>query len=162
MYDYCPVIWDVVVVKRPLWMILWYKLSKWGRKTHSGWVLVATAGLAGNQMDKVTIFHFRFSTWNGKLDNEGGWIGDIENATAVTQSFISKTFIHLLTVGSLRSFFLFNLIELHHKALRHTQWDKSNTIGALKQGERVNVKIDPMNIFLQPDGIYAHPLSIFN
>lgn len=44
-------------------------------------------------------------------------------------------------------------------AVRRAHWDESRVTSTLKQGERVNVKISPMHIFLTRDGtvISVHP-----
>jgi len=66
----------------------------------------------------------------------------VENAASAAQTFLSKRFHRRSTAPP-----------------RRAHWDEGKAIGALKEGDRVNVKIAPMHIFLRRDGtvITVHP-----
>lgn len=84
----------------------------------------------------------KFSMRKSKFRRRRELVGDVEDVPATTHSSIFKRFGHR-SAG----------------IARRAHWDEGKAIGALKQGERVNVKIVPMYIFLWRDGtvITVHP-----
>jgi len=92
--------------------------------------------------EDITVPQSNFSMRKAKKGGKSDWVEDVENAVSAAQHFISKNF------------------HRRSKATpRRAHWDEGKAISALKEGERVNVKIAPMHIFLRRDGtvITVHP-----
>lgn len=82
----------------------------------------------------------------------GSWGGDIENAPALeTKHGLTKIIPRVSTV-SIASY-LYTRFGINGLKARRKRVQDEKTIEELKKGERVNVKISPMSIFLLRDGM---------